>query len=100
MMAQYNAPALRSEIYEEFEALRKKMREFSGRVAEMNPHFNQTEFDRHASEVLDADRQDLTRLLDDADEAWTTADEDEEVELYGTDFDQHATHRVINGRHF
>ena len=65
----FSASELRAEMYADFEALRLKLRSFSSRVSTLNPHFAESEFDTHASECLDALREDLERVIDDADDA-------------------------------
>ena len=65
---QYDASALRTEMYADFEALRLKLRAFSSRASTLNPHFAESAFDTQASECLDALREDLERVIDDADD--------------------------------
>lgn len=65
---QYDASALRTELYADFEALRLKLREFSSRASSLNPHFAESAFDTQASECLDALREDLERVIEDADD--------------------------------
>lgn len=74
MANQYDASALRTELYNEVEALRLKLRAFSSRVSTANPHFPESEFDTHAASCLDAMREDLTGILDEADEAFGMAE--------------------------
>lgn len=69
MPSQYDAASYRDKLYTDIEALRLKLRAFSGRVSASNPRFAESEFDTHAAECLDALREDLCGLIDDADEA-------------------------------
>lgn len=69
MANQYDASALRTELYADFEALRLKLRAFSSRASVLNPRFAESAFDTQASECLDALREDLERVIDDADDA-------------------------------
>jgi hypothetical protein len=73
-MAQFNAASSKTELYAKFEALRVELRAFSGRVSATNQHFDETEFDKHSSECLDALREDLEHILDDADEKLAEAE--------------------------
>lgn len=68
-MSQYDAAALKTELHNDIEALRKKLRSWSSRVSASNPFFAESEFDTHTAECLDALRQDLAGMIDDADEA-------------------------------
>lgn len=65
---QFDATTLKTELYADIEALRLKLRAFSGRVSAGNPRFAESEFDTHAAGCLDAMREDLCGLIDDADD--------------------------------
>jgi len=68
-MSQFDAAALKTELYNDIEALRLKLRNWSSCVSESNPFFAESEFDTHSAECLDALRQDLAGMIDDADDA-------------------------------
>lgn len=65
----FSVSELRTELHNDVEALRLKLRAFSSRVAMANPHFAESDFDTHAADCLDAMREDLAGILDEADDA-------------------------------
>ena len=83
---QFDAAARKSELYADIETLRLKLRAFSGRVSASNPRFAESEFDTHAADCLDALREDLCGLIDDADDTIAADEASDGLEPGETDW--------------